>query len=128
MKLQVAEISRYIVNGLFATAVHFVVLSVSISLLGFKSAGLANLFAVIFGIITSFLGSRYFVFKQTEESLFNQAVKFGSLYGAIAILHGLSLWLWTDVQGLDYRVGFFIATGMQVLLSYIANKRLVFNP
>ncbi|MGI6655802.1 MAG: GtrA family protein [Desulfobulbus sp.] len=127
MKSQTAEISRYIINGLVATAVHYGVLNVNINFLEFKSAGLANLIAAIFGVITSFLGSRYFVFKRVEEGILQQALKFSGLYGSIAVLHGLLLWIWTDWMGLDYRLGFLIATGMQVLLSYMGNKFLVFK-
>ncbi len=56
-----------------------------------------------------------------------QAMKFSGLYGAIAVLHGLVLLIWTDWLGLDYRIGFLIATAIQVSLSYIGNKLLVFK-
>ena len=127
MKNHVQEIVRYIINGLVATAVHYGVLTFNLSFLGFQSAGLANIIAAIFGITTSFLGSRYFVFRNTEEALLAQAAKFGVLYGLIAALHGVVLFVWTDWYALDYRGGFLIATGLQVLLSYIGNKFLVFK-
>jgi putative flippase GtrA len=127
MKHQSSEITRYAINGLIATFVHYSVLTANIAYLEFKSAGLANLIAAIFGIASSFLGSRYFVFKPTKEDICNQAFKFSSLYGVIAVLHGLFLWVWTDLQGLDYRIGFVIVTGMQVILTYLGNKFLVFK-
>lgn len=127
MKSQAAEISRYAINGIIATVVHYGVLTANLGFLEFKSAGLANFVAAIFGIITSFLGSRYYVFSRTEESIVQQAVKFSGLYGAIAVLHGLLLWLWTDWYGLDYRVGFLFATSIQMSLSYLGNKFLVFK-
>lgn len=127
MKSQAAEVSRYAINGLIATAVHYGVLTANLSLLRFESAGLANFVAAIFGITMSFLGSRYFVFERSSESILQQAVKFSGLYGAIAVLHGLILWVWTDWQGLDYRTGFLLATCLQVSLSYLGNKFLVFK-
>lgn len=127
MKQQAAEVSRYVINGLVATAVHYGVLTVNLELLQFKSAGLANFVAATFGIATSFLGSRYYVFNRTTESILQQALKFSGLYGAIAALHGLLLFAWTDWHGLDYRFGFLFATGIQVSLSYIGNKFLVFK-
>lgn len=122
-----AEIARYIVNGVAATAIHFGVLSFGLEVLKLPSAGLANLVAAAFGITASFLGSRYFVFRRPDEPMGRQAARFGALYAAIALLHALVLALWTDVAGLDYRIGFLLATGLQVVLSYWGNKRLVFN-
>jgi putative flippase GtrA len=119
--------TRYIINGLVATAVHFCALTIGLSVIGLPSAGLANFCAAIVGISTSFLGSRYFVFRQFDESIAVQAVKFSGLYAAIAILHALLLFAWTDFLRYDYRIGFLIATGFQVSLSYFGNKSLVFR-
>ena len=121
------EIIRYGINGLLATGVHYGVLEFNIKVLGFASAGMANALASLFGITCSFLGSRYFVFSGAQNSLFSQAAKFCSLYGAIALLHGIILFVWADMYLLDYRVGFLIATAVQVSLSYIGNKFLVFT-
>jgi putative flippase GtrA len=121
------QVARYIVNGLAATAVHFGVLTFCLEVLRLPSAGLANLVAAGFGITTSFLGSRYFVFRRPDEPIGQQAARFGALYAVIAGLHALVLALWTDVLGYDYRWGFLLATGLQVALSYWGNKRLVFN-
>lgn len=127
MKRQVSEVARYGINGLIATGVHYGVLSFNLKVLHFSSAGLANLIAAVFGIAVSFLGNRYFVFASTGEPLFTQVLKFSGLYGAIAILHGLVLLVWTDSYGGDYRAGFLIATVLQVSLSYLGNKFLVFK-
>jgi hypothetical protein len=53
--------------------------------------------------------------------------RFGLLYASIALLHGLVLWWWTDVNRLDFRIGFLLATGLQVVLSFWGNKVLVFR-
>ncbi len=121
------EFARYVINGLAATAVHYGVLTFNLKVLDLPSAGLANFFAAIVGIAASFLGSRYFVFRQTEVAIYLQAVKFSGLYGLIAVLHGFILFFWSDWLGLNYTIGFLIATVVQVLFSYLGNKRLVFN-
>jgi len=121
------ELVRYGINGVFATLVHYAVLSFNLNVLGFPSAGLANLVAAVFGISASFLGNRYFVFPHTGEAMITQAIKFSGLYGFIAVLHGLVLLIWTDLYNLDYRFGFIIATLIQVSLSYLGNKFLVFK-
>lgn len=127
MSVQRKELMRYIVNGLVATVVHYAVLTFNLQVLGMTSAGAANLVAAIFGITVSFLGSRYFVFSKTDEAMLPQLLKFSGLYGAITVLHGTVLLVWTDWLGFDYRLGFLIATAFQVSLSYFGNKKLVFN-
>jgi putative flippase GtrA len=118
---------RYLINGLAATAVHFAVLTFNLKVLGWDSAGIANLVAAVFGIAASFLGSRYFVFQDSAESLFKQVYRFIFLYTAIALLHGALMYVWADHYHLNYIAGFVVATVMQVLCSYWANKRMVFK-
>lgn len=121
------RIFRYLVNGLAATGMHFVVLSFGLRVLEIGSAGLANLVAAIFGVTTSFLGNRYYVFRKWDDPIAVQATKFGTLYVFTVCLHGLVLFAWSDVWRLDYRVGFVVATAIQILLTYWGSKRLVFN-
>ena len=72
----------------------------------------------------SFLGNRYFVLK-TGEATLAQAMKFGGLYGVIAVFHGLVLL--TGPTGMPWITGlvFLIAIVVQVSLSYLGNKLLV---
>jgi putative flippase GtrA len=122
------EFVRYVLNGLMATVVHYAVLAFNLHVLGFSSAGLANLVAAMFGIGGSFLGNRYFVFAHgARDAWHGQAARFIGLYGSIALFHGLVMWLWADWLGNDYRVGFLLATAMQFALSYVGNKLLVFK-
>lgn len=127
MKRDVLQVVRYGINGLAATGVHYGVLTFNLKVLQFSSAGIANLIAAVFGIATSFLGSRYFVFPKTGRSLLYEALKFSGLYGVIAILHGLVLFVWSDVYAGDFRFGFILATALQIALSFWGNKFLVFK-
>lgn len=121
------EVVRYIINGLFATGIHYGILNFNIHVLNIYPYGLANFLAAIFGIMASFLGSRYFVYQEHTNSLSSQIVRFGLLYCTIAVLHGFVLYLWTDVYQLNYHIGFLVATAVQVVLSYFGNKVLVFK-
>lgn len=121
------QLIRYVINGVMATAVHYSVLTFNLKALDVQSAGVANLLAAVVGISISFLGNRYYVFRKTDAFIVHQASKFFLLYAMIACLHGLILFGWTDVWHLDYRIGFLIATGIQVSVSYCGNKILVFN-
>jgi len=125
--VDMGEITRYILNGLLATAIHYGALSFNLHIFDMQSAGLANFIAAIFGITASFLGSRYFVFKMGHQPVLNQAMMFLALYISIACLHGLILYGWTDVYGFDYRIGFLMAMILQVTMSYWGNKSLVFK-
>lgn len=127
MNTQTQEVFNYGINGVVATAVHYGVLTFNLQVIEFPSAGMANFIAAAFGISASFLGSRYFVFSTRGESIINQAVKFGGVYGFCAVLHGLVLLVWSDWYFLDYRWGFLIATSIQASLSYLGNKFLVFK-
>jgi putative flippase GtrA len=122
-----AEAGRYAVNGLVATGVHYAALLFNMNMLHMPSAGLANLCAAVIGITVSFLGSRYFVFRNHAGRLLSQAGKFALLYGAIALLHGLVLYLWADLASFDYRVGFILAILLQLAFSYWGNRTLVFR-
>nr|WP_237049568.1 GtrA family protein [Lysobacter oculi] len=121
------EVARYIANGLVATLVHYCVLEANMSLLDMRSAGVANGVAAVFGIAVSFLGSRYFVFPGRTDGALMQLSRFLPVYAILALMHMLFLRAWSDHFGFDYRVGFLIATALQVAVSFLANKLLVFR-
>ncbi len=75
----------------------------------------------------SFLGSRYFVFRGQQGSVVKQGSLFLLVYAAIAVLHALVMYVWADRLGYDYRIGFLLATGMQMAFSFLANKFVVFK-
>ena len=118
---------RYLLNGVAATAIHFLVLSVNVEMLHFRSTGVANLVAALFGSASAFVGNRYFVFRKREDAMHRQAVKFAILYLSMAGLHGAVLFAWSDLYGWDYRIGFVVATSMQVVAGFFGNKHLVFG-
>ena len=121
------QVVRYIINGLVATAVHFSVLRFCMEVLHVPLAGEANAIAACFGITVSFLGSRYFVFRGQEGSVVKQGSLFLGVYAVIALLHATVMYIWTDRMGFDYRIGFILATCMQMAFSFVANKLLVFK-
>lgn len=122
-----AEAVRFVVNGLAATAVHFAVLTVGVEMLHIPLAAIANLIAAIVGISVSFLGNRYFVFRNHTSSIITQARGFLGLYAAIAVLHASLLFAMTDQIGIDFRISFLVATVLQVALSYFGNRKFVFS-
>jgi predicted CoA-binding protein len=67
------------------------------------------------------------IFTTAYNNYAIQAIKFSGFYGLIAILHFLVLFLWNDYLGLDFTFGFLIATALQLPISYLANKFIVFK-
>lgn len=118
---------RYIINGVIATLVNYLVLNFNMLVLDMKSAGVANFIGAIFGISASFIGSRYFVYRNHTNSVQSQVLRFLLLYGFIAALAGLVMYVWSDLYGLNYQIGFIVATFVQMLFSYFGNKVLVFK-
>ncbi|HEL7667712.1 TPA: GtrA family protein [Stenotrophomonas maltophilia] len=121
------QLVRYVINGVVATVVHYGVLHFNIEVLQIPVAGIANAIAAVFGIAVSFVGNRYFVFHGQQGSLLKQGSLFLGVYVAIAALHALVMYIWADRLGYDYRIGFLIATAVQMAFSFIANKLLVFK-
>lgn len=122
-----SEFGRFVINGVFAAGIHFAALTFNLRVLELSSAGLANFFAAWLGITASFMGSRLFVFRGREAPMASQALRFLLLYGAVACLHGLLLYVWTDRMHQGYIIGFALAAVMQTVLSYLGNKFLVFK-
>ena len=120
------QMFRYLVNGVFATIVHYLVLSMSIESFHFKSAALANLIASMISIFISFIGNRIYVFNKKSDPMLAQFIKFFGMYCLIALVHGLVLFIWADSLKLDYRVGFLLAVFIQIILGYIGNKKVIF--
>ena len=121
------EFLRYVINGLIATGAHYSALVLLIEFCSFKSAAFASVVASTIGITVSFLGCRYFVFSGQGGTAHKQAAQFLVLYAFIALIHGTTLYIWSDRLQMDYRVGFLFATGIQISLSYSGNKFFVFN-
>ena len=114
-------------NGLVATAVNFLVLDACMDHFAFSSAGVAGLTASAVAILTSFLGNRYFVFQERSQPIIRQGAMFLMLYTTLALLQGLVLAVWSDLLRFDYRVGFILATMLQVVAGYWGNRVIVFG-
>ncbi|HBX82264.1 MAG: GtrA family protein [Propionibacteriaceae bacterium] len=122
-----AEALRYVLNGVTATFVNWAVMRLCLDVFHLPWAWLAYWVGALFGITTSFLGSRYFVFRKNDRPVLGQAVKFLSAYVIIALLASGVMHVWVDWLHLDSNLGFLMATAVQVVLSYFGNKFLVFT-
>lgn len=117
---------RFVINGLVATAAHYLSLVFLIELIGIGSAGMANGLAAIVGITVSYLGNHKLVFR-SDEGHSATFPRFLGVYAAVAVVHGCALAIWTDYFGFSYHSGFVIATALSVMLTFVGNKRFVFR-
>jgi len=122
-----ATFVRFVANGLFATAVHYAVLTALIEVAHLKYAGVANGIAAIFGITASYLGNKILVFR-SKTTHARTLPRFLLVYLLVALLHAGVLAVWTDYAKLPYTVGFLIATAGSLLLTYAFNRAFVFKP
>jgi putative flippase GtrA len=118
---------RYVINGVIATIVTYSVLSACIHVAHIPSAGISNFIAAVVGISASFIGNRNFVFPGGRESLWHQLGRFWILYAVLAVMQGVVMYVWADLAGLNYRIGFLIGTFLQMVFSYLGGKHWVFR-
>ena len=123
-----SQVVRYAINGVVATGVHYLALTLCLNVLQVPSAGVSNALAATAGIGCSFLGNRHFVFRSVTEPALVQLGRFWVLYTVLAFFQGVILYLWSDIFGLDYRAGFLLGTGVQVCCTYFGGRHWVFSP
>jgi len=121
------EVVRFIINGLIATSVHFVILYLCVSYSILPYDGISNLIGAIFGSIFSFLGNKFYVFRGSNNNVFIQTSQFIVLYALMALNHGVFLYYWSDLGNHNYMVGFIIVTIVNTIISFLCNKYMIFN-
>ncbi len=123
---EVGRVLRFVLNGLFATAVHYAALAGLIEGADMASAALANALAAVCGIAVSYAGNRNFVLRSRAPHR-RAGPRFLAGYAAVVSLHGGAMALWADIGGQDYRIGFLLFTGMAAVLTYLLNRFFVFR-
>ena len=117
---------RFIVNGVIATAAHYLALVVLVELAGIGAVWAANIMATAIGVAVSYLGNRSFVFRSSAAHS-SALPRFLVVYGAIFTLHGAGMAAWADWAGLNYSVGFVILTGLSAAATFLLNRSFVFD-
>ena len=121
------QTARYLVNGIIASLIHYFVLLFCLEVLKINSAGLSNFFSSVFGITSSFIGNRYYVFDNYKTSALSQLKKFLPLYYILSIVQGGILYFWSDLLNYNYNIGFAICILFQVIIGFLGGKYFVFN-
>ena len=123
---RIVEIARFGVVGLIATGVHFVTLTMLVEIWQVPPIPISSIVGNAAGISVSFVGNRYFVFQKFGNPISWQAPRFFSLYVFAGFIQFIAMSIFTQVFSLDYRISFLFATFVQILISYIGNKKYVF--
>ena len=121
------QLIKFIINGLFATFVHYSVFFVSIEIFNFKYVALANLFGAFFGISCSFFGNKWFVFLNSNKKISWQFSKFLVTYVLLGSLTSILIFAWSDLLKMNYNYGFCLVTFLQFILSYSMNRNWIFK-
>jgi|GEM_PF-1286438 len=116
---------RFIVNGLAATATHYLSLLLLADLLGMRPVGLANFIAAALGVVVSFVGNHHFVFRSTQKKQ-ETVGRFLGVYGVMTVAHGVAMYLWADLALLPKTPGFVLITGGTAVANYLLGKLWVF--
>ena len=121
------EIFLFLINGFLATLVHLAALILFVNFAGL-SYGASNFLSFLVGSISSFLGNKFFVFKvKNKFRTTSQFIKFFFLYLTLAFEHGIALHWWSDINEYNYIVGFLLITMLNIIISFIFNKYIIFN-
>jgi len=94
---------------------------------------IAYFIASFFGILTSFLGNKFFVFTNSNQNssqnnnAFKQFKIFLLLYGLIMLICSILMGVLSDLLHINYNLSFIISLGVQTLLSFFGNKNYVFK-
>ena len=116
---------RFVINGLFATGVHYFLMLIAINILHISLYSLAYAFAFIFAVIVSFWGNKHYVFQKHQFKPY-QFIKFVFLYVGLLIASSFMMWLLADYAGYNYNIGFFIALILQFMGGYLGARFFIF--
>ena len=126
MRDEVYRVIRFAVNGLVATAIHYIVLVALVEGANVTPIALATIIAANCGIAASYLGNRNFVMR--AEIPHREAItRFLVCYAAVIGVHGALMALWADWAGLDYNIGFVLFTVVAAGVTYLSNRFYVFR-
>jgi putative flippase GtrA len=121
-----SEKIKFLINGLIATSIHLLVLYVCVNFLMVAYYGLSNFIGAVLGTAYSFLGNKFYVFKNSSGDVLVQSTKFIGLYSCLAVNHGAFLYYWSDFAQYNYILGFLLITILNTVFSFFINKYKVF--
>jgi len=121
------QVSRFAAVGVVATLVHYLVIVLLVDLLHWVGPTPATVAGSVFGIATAYFGNAHFVFEIEERRHAVYVPRFVVIYLSVMAIHAGMMYLFADRMGLQYTVGFVVATAFSAITTFLANRYLVFN-
>ena len=87
----------------------------------------ANILAWLLSTLISFVLFRYFYFDRTNNSFFNELVKFASARIFTLGVEELSILVFVDILGLDLKIVKLVLIPVTAILNYFISKIFVFK-
>lgn len=120
------QISRFGIIGLLATAVHFSLLVLLVEA-DMTNPTRATLVGSIAGIITSYIGNYWFVFKVENITHGSAFSRFILAYLIVFTIHGGLMFGLEQHFSIPYVWVFIAATGISAIATFLANRYWVFR-
>ena len=122
-----AEIVRFGVTGVAATATHLAIFAILFDAIGVY-APLANGLSAMLASVVSYVGQRYWVFGARATGASRARIlRFAVSLGVAAISHAAIVWAALHLFGLDPYVGAVIAVVIVPAMSFAINRFWVFG-
>lgn len=122
----VKQSGLFLVVGIAATLVHYLIILLLVDLLGWLRPTPATVVGSVFGIATSYLGNHRLVFEAAGRHQ-HYAPRFVLTYLVVMGIHAGLMFLFDEVWQLPYEWGFIVATGLSAVTTFLANRYLVFR-
>jgi len=111
----------------FSALVHFSFLFIAVEVIEISLISLSNLVASFFGVSSSFLLNRHYVFRTVRKSFYTAYFHFIVANTVTISLTSFLFLGWSDWLGWDYKVGFLLIYILVAMLNYVLYKKVIFN-
>lgn len=125
--LEINQKIKFIISGVVSTLIHFLFLLIGVEIIKISLISISNLFASFFGLSSSFILNRYFVFRKFNKDILITYIQFMFANTLTIIVTSLLFLLWSDILGWDYRIGFLLIYLFIAIINFYLYKKIIFN-
>jgi putative flippase GtrA len=118
--------ARFVLVGLVATLVHYLVILCLVDLLNLLDPTPATVVGSVFGIATAYVGNYHYVFGVDDNRHDHYVPRFVITYLIVMTIHASVMYLFVELLLLPYELGFITATALSAITTFAANNLVVF--
>ena len=119
--------TRFVLVGIIATLVHYLVILCLVDLLSLLEPTPATVVGSVFGIATAYIGNYHYVFGVDDKRHHHYLPRFVITYLIVMIIHASVMYLFAEILLLPYELGFITATALSAMTTFMANNLIVFG-